>query len=101
MSIEINWYDGIPIALDPDASLRYKMDLSDYLAQSLTPDTLSTALVDGGGLTISDISNDTTSVTFRIAGSSATPGDYTVRVRFTTAGGDTDDRSIIFTVAER
>lgn len=94
--MSIQWYDGIQIRQDPDAVLDWQLDLTDWLEG----DTIQSATVDGGGLTVGNVVTTDTSITVWLSGGTAGT-NYTVRIRFTTTAGRTDDRSITVVVAER
>lgn len=83
---------------DPDATLKYTFDWSDWLD---TGETISSANITAdAGITIDSQSNDTTTADATLSG--GTVGEsYGVTCRVTTNGGQTDDRSITITIAER
>jgi hypothetical protein len=82
---------------DPSATLDYSIDWSKWLAD----DTILTSeWTVPTGLTQMAASNTTTKATVWLSGGTA--GQiYTVTNRISTAGGRTDERSIIIRVAER
>jgi hypothetical protein len=82
---------------DPDASLDYTQDWSDWLGT----DTISSfAVVVDAGITQGISSNTTTTCTCWFSGG-VTGESYTVTYRITTAAGRVDDRSFIITVANQ
>lgn len=83
---------------DPDATLDYSLDWSEWL----TTDTISTAawVATPSGLTIASTTTTTTIATAWVSG--GTHGtDYDLRCRITTAGGRIDDRTIRLQVRHR
>lgn len=82
---------------DPNAVLDYTWDWEDWLDS----DTISSSSVTvQTGLTADSDSNTTTTATVWLSG--GTPGeDYEVTNRIVTAGGRTEDRTIIIMVRER
>ncbi len=84
---------------DPDATLDYTVDWSEYLLP--IEDTIATVTwVPDAGLTVVSQSNTTTTATAFVSGGTA--GEtLTLTCRITTAGGRTDDRSINLTIIER
>lgn len=82
---------------DPDATLDYSIDWSKWLAG----DTILTSEWSvPTGLTQVNVSNTTTKATVWLSGGSAGQS-YTVTNRIITAGGRTDERSIIIRVENR
>lgn len=86
--------------LDPDANLDYTQDWSAWLT-GYGGDTIAsaTATVTRGGATVSNVTNDDTTVTYWVA--SAGVGRLDVTVHVTTTGGREDDRTDVFNVIER
>lgn len=83
---------------DPDATLNYTFDWSQWLENGEVIQT-SVFTVESG-LTNSGDSNDTTTATITLSG--GTVGEsYTVTNRVTTNGGQIDDRSITISIAEQ
>lgn len=83
---------------DPDATLDFGIDWSDWLASG---ETISTSVwtVEAG---IMEESNSHTDDVATIWLSGGTAGNtYTLTNRITTSGGRTDDRSILIKVEER
>lgn len=82
---------------DPHAVLDYVLDWTKWLSG----DTIATSeWTVPAGLTLNSHSNTTKRTTAWISGGSASQS-YTVTNRITTAGGRTEDRSFIISVAER
>lgn len=82
---------------DPDAVLDYQIDWETWL----NGDTISSSdWIVPDGLTENDASNTTTTATIWLSGGSADE-QYTVTNRIVTAGGRTDDRSIVVRVQDR
>lgn len=82
---------------DPNAVLDYTIDWSLWLAG----DTISTATwTVPMGITKDLDTKTTTTTTIWLSGGSAAT-NYSVAVRVVTAGGRTDDRTIVISVAER
>jgi hypothetical protein len=87
------------IVKDPDATLDYIFDWSQWL--TLVADTISTnTIVAETGITVGAHTNSTTAVTIWLSGGTAGT-TYKVTCRIVTAGGRTDDRSIYIKVKER
>lgn len=85
---------------DPDAVLDYRIDWSVWLA-SAAGDTLVTSDWEAEpGITIDDDDHDTTSATVWLSGGTVDT-QYKVTNHVTTAGGRTDDRTLIIHVRER
>lgn len=82
---------------DPDASLIYGIDVADIIETSDPPTSVETV---GVGVTVADAAVTGTVVHARISGGTA-GATATVRFRWTTAGGDTDDRTIWLRIVER
>lgn len=82
---------------DPNATLDYSIDWSKWLADDTI---LSSAWTVPAGLTQVSASNTTTIATVWLSGGTASQS-YTVTNRITTAGGRTDERSIIIRIEER
>lgn len=95
-------YQGRPTlvpAKDPDATIKYGMDWSEYLG---TEQILSSIWISDGGLVIESSSYDTSSTAVLLSGGTAGV-QYTVTNRITytgTGGNETDDRSIIVPVRQ-
>lgn len=82
---------------DPNAKLDYVMDWSDWLG---TDTIASSTWVTPAGLTATAPTNTTTTATVWLeAGTVGT--QYLVTNRITTAGGRTNDRSILIQVSEQ
>jgi hypothetical protein len=91
--------DGRPIIdKDPDASLLYGLDVAGLISSG---DTLSTATAPASlGVTAGTVSITGTVISVRV--SAGTPGVVgSVTVRWTTTGGDTDERTLYFNVKQR
>lgn len=86
------------IVKDPDASLRYGIDVAGLLHDS---DAVSSASVSASsGVTAAAASYSGTIVSVRVSGGTA--GQLgSVTLRWTTAQGDTDERTLYFDVVER
>ena len=86
------------ITKDPDATLDYAIDLSEWL-DDIT-DTLSALTVTGDGVTIASSSIVGQTCVAWISG--GTVGQTaSATFRFTTSGGRTDDRTIYLRIRER
>jgi len=82
---------------DPNAVLDYTWDWSDWLDADTISSSSTTVET---GLTEDSESHTTTTVTVWLSG--GTPGeDYEVTNRIVTAGGRTEDRTIVILVRER
>lgn len=82
---------------DPDAILDYTVDWSRWLGT----DTIATSQwTVPAGMTQVSATNTPTSATVWLSGGTAGQA-YTVTNRITTAGGRTDERSIVINVRER
>jgi hypothetical protein len=89
---------GLPtVAKDPDASLRYGIDVADVLHPS---DTIASVAVTGTGITVTAASHSGTIISARVAGGTAGT-THALQFAWTTAGGDTDHRTVYLAVAER
>ena len=83
---------------DPDATLDYQFDWSDWLPSG---DTISSSsLIIPNGLTLESESNTTNQVTAWLSGGVAGT-DYTITNRIVTVAGRTDDRSAVIKVEDR
>lgn len=81
---------------DPDATLQYTLDWSDYLGS----DTLASASWSAPGLTVNSSSATTTTTSVWLSG--GTVGKvYPVRCRIQTAAGAVDDRTFEIEVTHR
>lgn len=88
--------DGRPTAThNPNSSLRYGLDVSGVLADG---DSLATATAAASaGVTVGPVTFSGTVITARISG--GTSGETgSVTLRWTTEGGDTDERTLYFDV---
>ena len=89
-----------PIAIkekDPDAVKDYTLDWSDWL----DGDTIATSVwVVPAGITEDSESESATSATIWLSGGTA-PNEYEITNRITTAGGRSDDRTILICVVEK
>lgn len=84
---------------DPDATLDYTIDWTEWL--SAIDDTISTSTwVAQAGLTVDSDTNTTTTATAFVSGGTAGT-TLTLTNRITTVGGRTDDRSITLKIVER
>ena len=82
---------------DPNATLDYTIDWSTWLGA----DTISTsAWTVPGGITKDSDSNSTTTTTIWLSGGEAL-AEYSLVNRIVTAGGRTDDRTILVKVADK
>lgn len=84
---------------DPDATLSYQMDWTDYLAEGeeiFQADVLASS----DELAISDVTNSATRVTWKASGG-AVRQSYLMTVRIETNFGHIDDRSVKLPVRER
>lgn len=84
---------------DPSASLRYNLDVAELLEEG---DTLATAVVQGTpvDVTAGPVGFVGSVITVRVSGGTA--GQVgSVTLRWTTAQGDTDERTLYFNVVER
>ena len=89
---------GVTIDKDPNASHRYGVDVAKQLAEGDVVNGVSCTAT--GGLTTSSAQVAGSVVSARVEGGSAgTVG--TVTFRWTTIGGDTDDWTLYFNVADR
>lgn len=83
---------------DPDASLRYGVNVADVIAEG---DTVAGAsIAEQSGVTAASASYSGTVVSCRVSGGTAGQTG-SVTLRWTTVGGDTDDRTLYFRVRER
>jgi hypothetical protein len=84
---------------DPDAELVYGWDWSAWL----DTDTIAThTIVAPDEVTVEADAHTTTAVSARLSAPTAVVGDvFTVTCRITTAGGETDDRSIKLRIVDR
>lgn len=82
---------------DPDATLDYEVDWSDWLGE----DTISSvAWTAPAGLTQESSENTTTTATIWLSGGTA-GAYYSVVCRVTTVAGRIDDRTIVIRVADK
>lgn len=82
---------------DPQAKLDYKWDWTAWLAG----DTIASATVTGpDGITISDVSHDTTTVTAWVAGGTLKTR-YGLVCHVVTAGGREDDRTLTLQIEDK
>lgn len=90
---------GLPtVPKDPQASLRYGVDVSDVLHSG---DTVASCTATGAaGITVTDAGYSGAILSARVAGGSAGV-TYGITYAWTTAGGDTDERTVYLAVAER
>lgn len=87
------------IKKDPNATLDYSIDWSNWLA--IIGDTIATAAwTVTGGLSVVSSSYTTTATSVYLSGGTAGT-TATATCRITTAGGRIDDRTIYLTVQER
>jgi hypothetical protein len=86
---------------DPDETLDFKIDWSDWLTESPSDnDTItSSSWIVPSGITEVDTSNDTTSATIWISGGTDNT-DYEITNRVVTAGGRTADCEIMIRVRQ-
>ena len=102
MSITVGvsaWPYKVSTAKDPDATLDYKLDWSNWLA---TGESIATATVTVTGATLVSNSNTTTTVTAWVSG--GTVGEQVrIQYRITTNNSTPriDDRTLILRVADR
>lgn len=98
MSFRLLPPEGRPtISKDPDASLRYGIDVAGLLQSG---DTISTVAAAGNGVTVGAAAYSGTVVSVRVSGGTAgQTGDVTLT--WTTAQGDTDQRTLYFAIAQR
>ena len=91
--------DGRPVIdKDPDASLPYGIDVADVLVEG---DTVTGAsIAEQSGVTAASASYSGTVVSCRVSGGTAGQTG-SVTLRWTTVGGNTDDRTLYFRVRER
>jgi len=91
------------ITKDPDATLDYTENWTDWLATADSPaDTISSATVTTTSLSVSvdSISNNTTHVTAWVSG--GIPGETaTLTFQITTAGGRIDQRTLYLKIKDR
>lgn len=87
------------IAKDPDASLRYGIDVAGLLQLG---DSIASASVQGTpvGVSAGAASYSGTVISVRVSGGTAGQTG-SVTLRWATAQGDTDERTLYFTVAQR
>lgn len=98
MTGKVKWYPGLVVSKDPDSSLDWSWEFSDWLA---TGDTISSyVVISEAGITKDSDSSDTTSVTVWLSGGTAGES-YEVTVRATTSQGRTVDRTVSFSIAEQ
>jgi hypothetical protein len=83
---------------DPDATLDYTLDWSEWLETDETIDT-STWIIPEGITTVRDSQTDTTATVWLSAGNLGQR--YTATNRVVTSAGRTDDRSIYITIRNR
>ncbi len=85
---------------DPDASLIYGIDVADVLAEGDTLAGTPTAAASGGGVTVAGAGYSGTVVYARISGGTA--GQLVdVTFTWTTAQGDTDQRTVRLRIVQR
>ena len=82
---------------DPDASLVYGVDVAAVLADG---DAVATASATGSGVTAGAAAIDGTVLSARVSGGTV-GSTASVLFRWTTTGGDTDDRTIYLRVVHR
>jgi hypothetical protein len=91
------------ITKDPEATLDYTENWTDWLAAADTPaDTITTATVATASLsvTVDSVSHDTTHVTAWVSG--GVPGETAALVyTITTAGGRIDERTLYLKIKDR
>lgn len=87
------------ITKDPDATLDYTVDWSDWLAP-LADVITSVDWVPSAGITVVSQSNTSAIATVFVSGG-VVDADEFVTCRITTAGGRTDDRTIHFAMTQR
>ena len=90
---------GLPtVPKDPQASLRYGIDVVDVLH---TGDTVASVTATGAtGITVTGAAYSGTILSARVAGGTA-GSTYGITFSWTTAGGDSDERTVYLAVAER
>jgi len=90
---------GLPtVPKDPQASLRYGIDVVDVLHES---DTVAGVTATGAaGITVTGAAYSGTILSARVAGGTAGT-TYAITFTWTTAGGDTDERTVYLSVADR
>lgn len=82
---------------DPDAILDYQVNWATWLGV----DTISTSTwVVPTGITQVSVANTTTTATIKLSGGTVDT-DYTLVNRIVTAGGRTDDRSIVMRIRQK
>lgn len=84
------------IVADPDSTLDYRLDLTAWLDES--SDTLASVATEADGAAVDSAAIDGKTVVVWVSG---VTGTASVRVRFTTAGGRTDDRTMYFKAKQR
>lgn len=87
------------IKKDPDATLDYTVDWSDWLAP-LADVIVSVEWVPSGGITVESSSNTSATATAFVSGG-VVDADEFVTCRITTAAGRIDDRTINFAITQR
>ena len=93
----ICWKRNLTFEQDPDATLDYQLDCSEWLP---TGDTLSSPTVSAAsGITVDSYSNDDDTITAWISGGT-TGQTYTITYHIVTTGGREDDKSIRIRIKE-
>lgn len=87
------------IKKDPDATLDYTVDWSDWLAP-LADVIVSVQWVPSAGIVVESFSNSSATATVFVSGG-VVDADEFVTCHITTAGGRTDDRTIYFSMTQR
>lgn len=87
------------IKKDPDATLDYMVDWSDWLAP-LADVIVSVLWVPSAGITVESFSNTSATATAFVSGGVVDVDEF-LTCRITTAGGRTDDRTIHFSMIDR
>lgn len=89
--------DFFTVTKDPQAVLDYRVDWSAWLSTDTIASVVWTV---PSGITQASATNTTTSATIWLSSGEAGT-DYLVGCRITTAGGRTDERSILVSVRQR
>ncbi|MBT9513259.1 MAG: hypothetical protein IV104_13010 [Acidovorax sp.] len=87
------------IKKDPDATLDYTVDWSDWLAP-LADVIVSVEWVSSAGITVESSTNTSATATAFVSGG-VVDADEFVTCRITTSGGRIDDRTIYFSITQR
>lgn len=91
---------GKPTILkDPNAVLDYTMSWAAWLVAAGN-DTIASVVSVGDAVTVNSTTNNATTVTIWVSGGTVGVRG-SVRVRITTVGGRTDDRTVYFKIKER